>query len=201
MDIGSPRSLIYLKQARSYCLEMGLRFQTTPSSETFRFGTYPTKSIRRMTIILPTPSQTLPVHVQIVAEDIPLLIGSDVMDRYALQPLVIENALESVTEKWKIPLKRKFGHCYMCWTPPCSKHSILDLSWKYFANTSCTLLPESFTNCCENLIPRNSLRILWTHCRNIVKHAMHVSCIHHDMLPSKYANQIASGSTNASYLI
>ena len=96
---------------------MGLRFRTSPSSETFRIGTYATKSIGQMTIILPTPSQTLPVHVQIVAEDIPLLIRLDVMDRYALQPLVIANALESVKEKWKIPLKRKFGHLYTCWTP------------------------------------------------------------------------------------
>ena len=50
----------------------------------------------------------------VVAEDITLLIGLDFMDRYALQPLVIENALESVNEKWKIRLERKYGHLYMC---------------------------------------------------------------------------------------
>lgn len=55
--------------------------------------------------------------MKVVAEDIPLLIGLDLMGKYVLQPLVVENALKSVKDQWKIPLERKFSHLYMCWTP------------------------------------------------------------------------------------
>lgn len=93
---------------------MGLKVQTTPSSKAFRFGTYRTKSIGKRKTIIPTPSKALPVEGQVVAEDIPSIIGLNITGKYALPTLIVENALESVQYQCKLPLERKLGHLYMC---------------------------------------------------------------------------------------
>lgn len=117
MDIGAPRSLIGLDQAKLYCKESGINLKLFNSNNKFLFGTYPSKSLGKMKLLMPTPGNSIQIDVDVVEENVPLLIGIDVMDKHSIQPLILDNALESKLHKWKIPLIRKFDHIYFEWRP------------------------------------------------------------------------------------
>ena len=67
-------------------------------------------------IVIPTPQTFLTVWVDVIPEDIPFLIGLDILEKYSLQVLSVHNELECVKEGWRTPVKRKFGLIYWEWS-------------------------------------------------------------------------------------
>ena len=67
-------------------------------------------------IVIPTPQTFLTVWVDVIPEDIPFLIGLDILEKYSLQVLSVLNELECVREGWRTPVKRKFGLIYWEWS-------------------------------------------------------------------------------------
>ena len=117
LDIGSSRSLIGLNQARAYCRAFGIALQLSSSQTTFRFGTYPTRSVGRLKVLIPTPPGMLKVYVDVVPEDVPLLIGLDTMFSQSLEPLVIDMKLQGVRHNWTTLIELRHGHLYLYWKP------------------------------------------------------------------------------------
>ena len=91
----------------------------------FRFGdAIPRKSLGVLTIIMPTPDGNIevPVPVDVVDAEVPLLLGMDVLDRHRLQLLTVSNCLEQVglngDASWRIPVTRVGGHAYVQFGKP-----------------------------------------------------------------------------------
>jgi hypothetical protein len=64
----------------------------------------------------------MPISTDIVDADIPLLIGFYTLDKFGMNGLSVQNALESVPLGWRLPLTRKLGQLYL---NPAPEHSIL----------------------------------------------------------------------------
>ena len=117
MDIGAPKSLIGLHQAKLYCKESGINFKPTRSNNNFLFGTHPTRSIGKIKILMPINTKNISITVDVVEENVPLLIGIETMEKYQIQPVVLDGVLESKTDGCKPPLVRKYDHAYLEWRP------------------------------------------------------------------------------------
>jgi hypothetical protein len=53
----------------------------------------------------------------VVKDDIPMLVGLDVLDRYALTIDNVDNVLDSRINGTETPLARKLGHVYLEFKP------------------------------------------------------------------------------------
>jgi hypothetical protein len=84
LDTGAPTTVIGVKEARLYAEEMGIRLssRSNQAGRIFRFGIHPCKAIGSIIILLPVGSVNVQVEVPIVAIDIPLLLGLDLMSTY-----------------------------------------------------------------------------------------------------------------------
>ena len=116
LDTGAQRSVAGMKQATAYCDEVGIDFNPVPSRTIFRFGKGRSTSLGRIPFIISTPQNMLTIWVDVVQQDIPLLIGLDVLDKYSLQVLSVLNELECVRENWRLPVHRKHGLIYWEWS-------------------------------------------------------------------------------------
>ena len=116
VDTGAQKAVIGLSQAKAYCSEIRINFQPIRSETRFRFGVGRSKSIGKIPIIVPTPETFFTVWVDVIPEDIPFLIGLDILDKYSLQLLSVHNELECVREGWRTPVTRKFGLIYWEWS-------------------------------------------------------------------------------------
>jgi hypothetical protein len=67
------------------------------SSSTFVFADQRCISLGILTVLLDTPGSALRLDVDVVLPDIPILLGLGILDKYGLQFLNKENALEAVT--------------------------------------------------------------------------------------------------------
>ncbi len=76
---------------------------------------------------IPTPSdEAIKINVDVVAPDIQLSIGLDVLDREKLVATNVSNELQSTTSGWSMPLTRNLGHMYLCWN---MKHTVYEMSY------------------------------------------------------------------------
>lgn len=55
----------------------------------------------------------LPMRVDAVNADIPLLVGLDILDREGMVPDNYDNFVDSRRDKWKIIIMRKHGHIFV----------------------------------------------------------------------------------------
>jgi len=116
VDTGAQRSVVGRQQALAYCNEVGVPFKPSPSRTRFRFGAGRSQSLGKIPFAIPTPQSILTLWVDVVPQDIPLLIGLDVLDKYSLQVLSVYNELECVREKWRVPVIRQHGLIYWKWS-------------------------------------------------------------------------------------
>ena len=127
VDIGAPRSVVGLKEARRLYNRIGRRLRLTPSNRTFRFADSEHESLGTIIIPLETPPgiSTIQVCLDVVSADVPALLGMDVMDENSLTPCTVSNRLIKRTvadhknpshyyimDDWSVPLKRHEGHLY-----------------------------------------------------------------------------------------
>lgn len=118
LDGGAEKSLIGLKQTKAYSRMVGSKFKLGPSCYSFKFGDLIETSLGRMEIRVPTPqSSFLPIFVDVVDADVPLLIGLDILDQEKLVPDNVENVLLSKDRGWKLPITRFQGHMFLKWEP------------------------------------------------------------------------------------
>eukprot|EP00171_Calliarthron_tuberculosum_P005221 IDg5221t1 len=115
MDTGAQKSVVGLQQAKAYCREINIPFELLKDSQMFRFGKGNSKAIGKIQLVIPTPGSMIVIKVSVIRENIPFLIGLDVMDRYSLQTLTVFNKIQCVSESWEVPATRKFGHVYWVW--------------------------------------------------------------------------------------
>ena len=115
MDIGAQSSCIGIAQAKEYCQAAGIDFKLTPSLQRFCSGEGMARSIGRLPIAVPTPTDIITIWVDVVHSNIPLLIGLDSLDKYGLQVVSVTNEVESVHQQWRIRPQRKHGHIYWEW--------------------------------------------------------------------------------------
>jgi transposase InsO family protein len=121
LDSGASRSVIGFPEARRYCRAARKELDLVRTRRTFSFGSHISVSRGSMTIRISTPGGVLEFNVDVVDEDIPLLIGVDVLDRFRLQILTVSNELECVglgsRPGWRLPLERTNGHVLLPFEP------------------------------------------------------------------------------------
>ena len=65
---------------------------------------------------VPLPDNSyLPLRIDVVEADVPLLVGLDVMDREQLIADNCQNLLVSKRKNWSLPISRKHGHMFVEW--------------------------------------------------------------------------------------
>ncbi len=115
VDNGAQKSVIGERQAKAYCKIPEFKFKLEPSSTFFRFGDGSYPSLGSMEIRIPIPNGSfLKIQSDVVSACIPFLLGLDVLDRESIVANNVTNELQSPLSGWSIPLKRKFGHLYLC---------------------------------------------------------------------------------------
>ncbi len=133
IDTGAQKSVIGMPQAIAYFKRSGKSPLLHKSSHFFRFGRCTLKATHSFLIDIPTPNSTITIEPDVVPADIPFLIGLDAMREHKLQPLVIQQELESVEFGWRLPLTFHQGHLYLRWF---DKPSINQMDPNNAANTS-----------------------------------------------------------------
>lgn len=116
LGIGAPKLLNGLRQAKACSAALGIRLKLSFSQTLFRFGIHPTRTLGKMRTIIPIPRNAMIIQEDVVKEDVTFLLGLNIMDAYALQPLAVENNLQSLKESWMASLVRKLGHEYYTWS-------------------------------------------------------------------------------------
>lgn len=116
MDTGASKCVIGRHQARLYCESAGIPFLPKPSHIVFRFGNGVQHSLGTIPVRIPTPIGTVLFReVDIVAADVPLLIGLEFLDE---QCIYIDNTRDEVVcrrDDWSDKLQRKSGHLMWEW--------------------------------------------------------------------------------------
>lgn len=127
MDIGAPRSVFGLKEARRIFNRIGRSLQLRPSSRSFRFADslYESLGVVKMPLETPPGIPSISVPLDVISADVPALLGLDVMDNHSLTPCTVSNRLirrkvldnkthshSYVIDDWSVPLKRYEGHLY-----------------------------------------------------------------------------------------
>ncbi len=70
-----------------------------------------------MNIRIPIPNGSFSnIQLDIASADVPFLQGLDVLDREIMVANNVTNELNSPLLGWSMPLERKFGHLYLCWS-------------------------------------------------------------------------------------
>ena len=102
------------------------RMKLRPSTKSFRFADATYKSLGRLDLPLATPNgvTNIDVTLDVVAADVPTLLGLDVLDHHCLTADTVCNELVKKTiirrdgdgvrliEDWSVPLMRADGHVY-----------------------------------------------------------------------------------------
>ncbi len=113
IDTGAAKSCIGLKQAQAYAAWCGSSFKTAKSSHSFKLGDVIHQSLGTFDLILPTPTGGITFKTEIIAADVPLLIGLDVIDEHYLLADTRVNQL--VHQDWVLPIIRDEGHLWVRW--------------------------------------------------------------------------------------
>ena len=117
IDTGAEQCVIGKTQAMLYCKKHEVPFKLRQSDTRFRFGDGSYDSLGKIIIKIPTPNgSTLVRKMDVVQADIPLLIGLDLLHEEKLVADNVRNKLVNTVSNWEMPITRKFGHLYLCWS-------------------------------------------------------------------------------------
>ena len=116
IDSGAQKTVIGLPQAKAYCRYTGTPFRPIRNNNAYRYGVGQKRSLGSIEIRIPTPGNSfLPVRVDVVSADIPLLLGLDLLDKCRMYFNNVRNLLCFPDINWEIPIARKLGHAYVEW--------------------------------------------------------------------------------------
>jgi len=117
IDTGAQKCVIGKLQAKAYCKFAKITYQVIPSETTFRFGDGDFSSLGKLPIRIPIPNNSyIPYEFDVVQPDVPMLMGLDLLDAMKCYANNVENKFVSPFENWTLPITRKFGHLYLCWS-------------------------------------------------------------------------------------
>jgi hypothetical protein len=85
IDTGAERSAIGHAQATAYCNKSNVPLQLARFNARFRFADGTWLSLGKLKLVVPTLSHPLNLYIDVVAPDVPLLLGLDTMNRHQLQ--------------------------------------------------------------------------------------------------------------------
>jgi hypothetical protein len=105
-----------MAQVLAYCKFLGIPFALSISKRVFVFGVDKRNSLGILHMRLPTPNGSFIIlNVDVVLTIVPMLLGSDVLDKFGLSADTVYNVLHCTAEDWKLPLVRRLGHVYLEW--------------------------------------------------------------------------------------
>lgn len=111
LDTGASKCVIGRNQARLYCQASRVPYKPSPSSTRFRFGNGVQKSLGTIPVRVPTPiGSVLFRNIDVVAADVPLLLGLDFLDEAGLY---VDDTIDKIVCKrddWSDKLTRRSGH-------------------------------------------------------------------------------------------
>ena len=136
MDIAAPSAVIGVKELRRICGKCNRRVGSLKrSNRRFRFGNTTFESLGTITLPLAVPYgiHALDVNLDVVAADVPVLVGLDFLDMHSLMVDTVTNRLtkrtmvpdedsgaQHVMDEWHMPLTRKHNHLYAEMSTPAS---------------------------------------------------------------------------------
>ena len=105
------------EQAQAYARLSGRRLVLAPPAvTTFLFGGEEHASLGTLPMHVPlSEAYYLPLSIDVIQLNVPLLIGLDVLDHYGLYVNNVEDRLRSDGRDVDVPLVRKDGHIYLVW--------------------------------------------------------------------------------------
>jgi len=117
LDTGASRSVVGREQAESYARLSGERLVLAPPAmTTFLFGGEEHASMGTLPMHVPlSQAYYLPLSIDVIPLNVPLLIGLYVLDRYGLYVNNVEDRLRSDGRDVDVPLVRKYGHIHLAW--------------------------------------------------------------------------------------
>lgn len=116
LDTGAQKSVVGKNQAKAYCEMAGIKFKSKPSNTRFKFGDGIFASIGSIPIRIPKPNGGfIPVEIDAIRANVPMLIGLEVMDKHKLVADNVDNKLVSKKGNWSWPITRKNGHLFVEW--------------------------------------------------------------------------------------
>ena len=116
LDTGAETSVCGLGKAKAYCERHNVPLQLNPSNKTFRFGDHVYRSNGLMEFRIPlSPSEFLPVPIDVVDATVPLILGLDLLTREQLLVDYLQMRIKRATDGKSVPIVRKLGHCFLEW--------------------------------------------------------------------------------------
>lgn len=109
LDIGAQRT-----QAKSLCKELNTKLKIKPSQFSFVFGDGQHDSQDTIRIRITPPNDSfLQFDGDVVAADLPLLLGIDILDKEQLVADNMENILDSRKHGWNMNVTRRNRHMFL----------------------------------------------------------------------------------------
>ena len=99
LDTGAEKKLIFSKQGRAYCKTFNIPFELNRSDSAFAFGKHVAKSIDKIRIIVQTRTKDIRLCIDVIPNDIPLLVGLDILNECQWNVLPVQNQLQFVSER------------------------------------------------------------------------------------------------------
>jgi hypothetical protein len=112
LDTGAAMSLVGYPQARALCNLTGVPYELSAGTRRFKFGDVVAEPYGMLTVPLRTPGGIVTFSVPVVPQNVPLLIGADMLDA---QQWYIRNVTDELvsTSGWTLPLERWQGHYWL----------------------------------------------------------------------------------------
>ncbi|OSX74487.1 hypothetical protein BU14_0287s0006 [Porphyra umbilicalis] len=117
LDTGAERTVIGHRQAAAYARFAGIKMRLDKTSRAvFRFGGPGYPSLGTLHVKVPYANNLfLPMEVDVVALNVPILLGLDTMDANQMFLDDMSNKLVFVAYTVSIQVVRKYGHAYIEW--------------------------------------------------------------------------------------
>jgi hypothetical protein len=185
LDCGAQRSVVGMAQANAYASLSGKNLDLHARSFRFKFANAVLPSIVTIKYLLPNPKGYIPITLDIVDGDVPLLVGLDVLDRHRLVPNNSNDVLERRKARntgtdvsdvvWRMPLVRRHRHLYIEGIVRVCNflHSELQRLQKHYIHPSADLLYNLLRRARPNetdIGTRNILEDITKACQNCQMH-------------------------------
>ena len=118
LDTGAQHTVIGKPQAEAYMASIGQEadLETAKELRSHRLGGCSFDTLGAVSIRLPIAKDYfLPLFVNVIALNVPFLLGLDIMDRYCMYVNNVTNHLVCVNEGVAVPAARQYGHIYLDW--------------------------------------------------------------------------------------
>lgn len=143
-DTGATSSVIGHQQALRYCKFSAQPYRPQPSNRVFRFGNGSQLSLGTLRVRIPPTGTFIERYVDVVAADIPVLLGLDLMQAEGFVIDLRKHELAVPAQGWKLSLAHKLGRAISLLN---GNHPAFFLRPTSFAISICTSSTPVLKNC------------------------------------------------------